>query len=106
MGSMKDLFGDLPLPDPPPRKAFDGVTYQPERDHERLKGQLGRVFNLMKDGRWRTLDGIAEYVKGSPAGVSARLRDFRKAKYGSRTVERRHIGHGRFQYRLNMDEGA
>jgi len=99
----RDLFGDQPLPEPPPRRAFDGNTYKPERDYGRLKGQLLRVFNLMQDGRWRTLNQIAEWVEGSPAAVSARLRDFRKAKYGARVVERRHVGNGLYQYRLNME---
>jgi hypothetical protein len=100
MSSMKDLFGDTPFPEPAPRRAFDGATYEPPRDHGRLKGQLLRVFDLMKDGHWRTLNGIADRVGGSPAAVSARLRDLRKAKYGSRVVERRYIGNGLFQYRV------
>ena len=39
---MKDLFGHEPQP--PPRKAFDGKTYEPVRDYVRLTGQLERVF--------------------------------------------------------------
>jgi hypothetical protein len=98
---MRDLFGDIPLPEPPSRRAFDGSTYRPERDHERLRGQLLRVYQLMADGRWRTLDEIAARAGGSPAAVSARLRDLRKAKYGARLVERQHVGNGLFQYRVS-----
>ena len=83
-----------------PKRAFDGVTYQADRDHAQLNGQLMRVFVLMKDGHWRTLNEIARDVGGSPASVSARLRDLRKAKYGSRVVERLHVGNGLFQYRV------
>lgn len=101
MSSMKDLIGDTPYP------AFDGATYDAERDHVRLKGQLGRVYNLMKDGRWRLLCEINLWAGDSEASVSARLRDLRKPKFGSHTVERRHVEGGLWQYRLkNHDEGS
>ena len=95
---MKDLFGDVPLPEP--KRAFDGATYDAERDYARLNGQLGRVYQLMKDGHWRTLGHIAALVNGTEAAVSAKLRDLRKAKYGALVVERRHIKRGLFQYRV------
>ena len=88
------------LPELLPQLAFDGSTYEPERDHERLKGQLRRVYELMRDGRWRTLEQITDHVGGSQASVSARLRDFRKAKYGSRIVERQRVSNGWFEYRV------
>lgn len=104
MGGMKDqAFGDRlcgELPRPPAETAFDGATYVPGRDHVRLAGQMLAVFELMKDGRWRTLAEIAETVKGTEAAVSARLRDFRKAKYGGREVRREHVGSGLFRYKL------
>jgi hypothetical protein len=89
-----------PLLSPEPELAFDGSTYEPDRDHARLKGQLGRVYILMLDGRWRTLGEIAAAVAGSEAAVSARLRDLRKAKYGSHLIERRHHHRGLHSYRL------
>jgi hypothetical protein len=92
-----DLFT---LPRPAPSKAFDGKTYQPERDHDRLTGQLERVFNLMRDGRWRTIPAIAYEVRGSESSVSARLRDFRKAKYGGHTVQRERVRKGLYMYRV------
>lgn len=84
----------------PPARAFDGATYDPARDHARLSGQLAKVFELMKDGEWRTLRQIADVVGGSEASVSARLRDCRKRKYGSHVVERQHVGCGLFRYRM------
>lgn len=93
-----------------PKRAFDGRTYEPDRDYERLKGQLERVFNVMHDGHWRTLASIhAEILKktgksDSEAAISARLRDFRKAKFGSHEVERQHIDSGLFTYRLRLSE--
>jgi hypothetical protein len=79
---------------------FDGETYEPARDKARLTGQLGRVRALMSDGEWRTLRQIAEAVTGSEAGVSARLRDLRKVKFGAHGVERRRVDGGLFEYRL------
>lgn len=82
---------------------FDGVTFEPEFDTDRLTGQLGRVYHLMKDRQWRTLEEIQIEVSGSQAGISARLRDLRKARFGGFEVERQRRGdpkQGLFEYRL------
>lgn len=81
---------------------FQGSTYEPERDQQRLSGQMLRVYVLMKDGRWRTLSAIVQGIGGhaSEVGVSARLRDLRKERYGAHTVERRYLHDGLFEYRL------
>ena len=82
------------------RPRFSGATYDPNRDGERLTGQLARVLTLMADGRWRTLAQIAAAVNGSEAGCRARLRDARKPRYGNRVVERRYVKNGLHEYRL------
>src|SRR4051812_39177242 len=80
---------------------FQGKTYDPKHDRHRLSSQYMRVFNLMKDGRWRTLAEIREVVGGSEAGISARLRDFRKAVNGGHVVDDRRQGKsGVWEYRL------
>lgn len=88
---------------------FDGATIEPEKDELRLAGQLQKVAELMKDHQWRTLGELASKVGGSEAGVSARLRDLRKPKFGSHLVERRRRQRGDsgpdpksglFEYRL------
>ena len=89
---------------------FDGATIVAEWDSERLTGQLRAVWQLMGDGQWRTLDGIAHAVRRVPgcerateASISARLRDLRKPRFGAHTVERRRRGDpvaGCFEYRL------
>lgn len=66
-----------------------GETFDPELDGPRLARQLNRVKTLMLDGHWRTLRQIAYVVGGSEAGISARLRDLRKPKFGGYLVERR-----------------
>lgn len=104
MSRMKDLFGDTLYTPPSPDEAFDGETYQANRDYLRLNGQLGNVFETMRDGRWRTINNIAAQVIGSPQAISARLRDLRKAKYGAHEVERKSLGRGLFAYRLIVRE--
>lgn len=93
-----------PLPEPRKDRAFDGDTYEPESDYIRLKGQLGEVFEFMKDGAWHTIPEITNNVTGSPQSVSARLRDLRKDKYGGHTVERMSLGQGLFTYRLEVSK--
>jgi len=95
---------DIPIAEPP--VYFDGATYEPALDKERLQTQLGKVYRLMLDGVWRTLAEIAEVAGGSEAGCSARLRDLRKERLGSYRIERRRRGEGKrglFEYR--MDRG-
>lgn len=79
---------------------FDGGTYEPEQDAARLTGQLHAVMALMKDGEFRTLRQIADQVNGSEAGVSARLRDLRKPRFGGHTVNRQRVDGGLFSYQL------
>ena len=87
-----EMLGQLTL--------FDGRTIDPDRDNGRLFAQLTRVRDLMSDGRWRTLPEIAGAVGDPPQSVSARLRDLRKPRWGSLTVERRHKSRGLFEYRM------
>jgi len=84
---------------------FDGATYEPQHDKKRLTTQLGRVFNMMSDGEWRTLPEIAKGASAPEASVSARLRDLRKEKFGGFSVERRSKGDrdsGLWEYRLEI----
>ena len=85
---------------------FDGATFDEELDGERLARQLQRVKDLMRDGKWRTLYTIAAKVQGSEAAVSARLRDLRKEKFGSWTVEKRRLlVPGLWEYRVVPGSG-
>lgn len=79
---------------------FGGHTYDPALDQIRLTGQLGRVLALMRDGQWRTLNEIYRVVGGSEAAISARLRDFRKPKFGGHQVDARRRTQGLWEYRL------
>jgi len=79
----------------------DGQTYEPALDKVRLNTQQQRIFDVMKDGGWRTLSSIASVTGDPEASISARLRDFRKHKFGGFPVERRREdGGGLHAYRL------
>lgn len=92
-----DLFSQRPNPD------FDGRTYKPKFDKARLTSQLKEVFDLMSDSKWRTLSEISNAINKPEASISARLRDFRKEKFGSHVVNSRRRGEakkGLFEYQL------
>jgi len=50
---------------------FDGETYERERDRERLRAQLTRVYGVMRDHAWRTLADIAAATNDPEASVTA-----------------------------------
>ena len=79
---------------------FDGVTYDPARDHDRLAKQLGRVYDYMSDGLWHTLKDISEKTGDPESSVSARLRDLRKPKFGGHNIDRRFYIKGIWAYRM------
>ena len=82
---------------------FNGPAYSPEHDQARLTGQCQRVFDLMRDGTWRTLDEIAASVNAPAASVSAQLRHLRKERFGGHAVDKRargDRGSGLWEYRL------
>jgi len=80
-----------------PKPHFDGDDYKPKRDLARLTGQIERVWKFMSDGKWHTLDAIAEGTGDPHASVSAQLRNLRKERFGSWTIERRHVRAGLYE---------
>jgi len=96
---MNDLFD----PHPVPPASFDGPVYDPKFDHERLTGQIRRVYSLMNDGHWRSLEEISKATGDPAASVSAQLRHLRKPKFGSHTIEKKPVGdreRGLWVYRM------
>ena len=85
---------------------FDGPAYDPARDQVRLSGQIERVFNLMRDGKWRTLGEISAATGDPESSISAQLRHLRKARFGAHTVNRRHVENGLFEYSLEVRQGS
>jgi len=89
------------------RFRFNGSDYDRREDDARLASQLDRVFELMKDGQWRTLQEIAVATHDPPASVSAQLRHLRKPRFGGHTVNKQTRGErdkGLFEYQLLLNE--
>jgi hypothetical protein len=85
---------------------FDGATIDAGLDTARLAAQHHRVFDIMRLGTWATLAEISQATGDPEASVSARLRDFRKERFGAHTVERRRRGEpdaGLFEYRMILN---
>lgn len=80
----------------------DGSTFDSVFDADRLNKQSRVVYAAVEDGNWRTLAQIAALTGAPEASVSARLRDFRKEKFGGITVERRRVENvrGLHEYRV------
>ncbi len=79
---------------------FNGADYVPDRDHGRLSSQFLRIFDLMKDGKPRTLSEIEEATGDPAASISAQLRHMRKPRFGGHIVERQYLDGGLYSYRL------
>ena len=79
---------------------FDGDDYNHERDSDRLTGQLLRIFEVVKDSRWRTLNEIALLTGDPEASISAQLRHLRKPRFGSHEVEKQYVDRGLYKYRV------
>lgn len=88
---------------------FGGMTYKRDLDKDRLTSQLLQVYYVMCDETWWTIPAIQQSIKlafdriHSEAGISARIRDFRKDWGGSHHVDRRRIeDSGLWEYRLEL----
>lgn len=83
---------------------FNGSDYIPARDNVRLGKQITKIFDLMKDGVFRSLQEI-ESITGEPqASISAQLRHLRKKRFGEHTVNKRHEGNGFYRYQLIINQ--
>lgn len=72
----------------------------------KLSAHIAAVKSVMHRKGWMTLNDIRidllfiKRFRLEPQSVSARVRDLRKAKYGSHIVDRRYVGNGVYEYRL------
>ncbi len=93
MGRLSDALTQAP--------EFDGKTFNQRRDGRRLNGQLAAVHSILSgDYRWYGLRELATRCSGSEAGVSARIRDLRKPKFGGHIIQKRCVNNGLWEYRL------
>ena len=86
---------------------FDGSDYESDNDKVRLTGQLHNIYELIKDGSWRTLKEIAEKTGYGESSISSQLRNLRKDRFGNHDIRKRHRGdrkNGLFEYRLILTE--
>lgn len=82
---------------------FDGSDYTREFDQKRLTGQIRRIYDVMKDGQWRTLREIETRTEDPQSSISAQLRNLRKERFGAHVINRRGRGEpnqGLFEYQL------
>ncbi len=91
---------------------FDGAVYDKEKDLVRLTGQILRVWDIIKDGQWRTVDEIhssiiVEHNENDPeCSISAQLRNLRKARFGGHLIDKQRRGgdlSALWEYRLDTD---
>lgn len=83
-------------------------TYDPARDSERLRTQVGRVYECLSDGQLWTLHQLYAQCHrlredngyDSPAGISARIRDLRKPIFGAHNVKSINATDGQWRYRI------
>tara|TARA_R110000822_G_scaffold223035_1_gene356303 strand:+ start:277 stop:582 length:306 start_codon:yes stop_codon:yes gene_type:complete len=78
-------------------------AYTVKYDFSRLKTARAKVFALMRDSQWRTIEEIAVETAVPHTSASAYLRDFRKEKCGLHVVDRRIRGSrstGLWEYKL------
>lgn len=107
MIEQRDLFShvvDAPQIPGTSHARFSGADYEPSRDKKRLTGQLEAIWNLMRDGVWRSVDEVHEQTgKRFPHNsIQAQLRNLRKPSFGSHDVRRRRReGTNLTEYRLN-----
>ena len=88
-------------PEPPPGHR-GGRTFNAFLDTKRLNRQASDVWRVMRDMRWHTLREVSTRTGHPEASVSARLRDFRKYRFGGHEVRRERAPWqgGLFWYRL------
>ena len=82
---------------------FHGSDYDPKLDGKRLSGQMLRVFEYMRNGKWYTLHEISSSINEPESSVSAQMRNLRKDRNGKHTIEKRRRGepkNGLWEYKL------
>ena len=84
---------------------FEGPPDEDSRT-ARLSAQLVAIRDLMLDGRWRTLAEIERATGAPQASISAQLRHLRKRRFGRYVVEKQHVEHGLWQYRIAVLVGV
>lgn len=85
---------------------FHGADINAPVDNPRLTKQILRVYNVMKDGRARTVAAIAKITGDPETSVSAQLRNLRKIDFGGYDVRRISCGRGLYEFKLILGENS
>lgn len=70
---------------------------------ESLPNQIERIFHLMKDGTFRSLDEIHRITGDSTASISAQLRNLKKERFGRHTLNKVYCGEGLWKYQIKVN---
>ncbi|MHB1910376.1 MAG: hypothetical protein ACYCQJ_16140 [Nitrososphaerales archaeon] len=91
---------------------FDGAFYKRELDQKRLSGQILRVYEIISDGKARTVSKIREEIlekfgKDDPENsIQAELRNLRKDKFGGHAIRTWRVRDtGLFYYQMEKNCG-
>lgn len=95
-----DLFNQPENPTP----QITGSDYDEKLDKKRLNTQYDKIFNLMKDGCYRTLQEISIALPFPEASISAQLRNMRKEGHTVLKQRRGEKSKGLFEYKLIKKE--
>ncbi len=92
------------------KRLFAGSDFDIYVDYKRLKTQIDRVFALMKDGQWRTLQEMQRDLEERypdthfpESSLSAQLRNLRKEYGGFHIINKQRRGresNGTYEYQL------
>lgn len=82
---------------------FHGQSYDAKQDYQRLAGQMKTIFEIMRDGVWRTTQELATLLNTpNQASCEANLRNLRKPENGGHMILRKNRNNvrGCSEYRL------
>lgn len=79
---------------------FDGSDIDQNRDGRRLATQYDIIFNIMKDGVWRSVRQLRKMTGFPENSIQSQMRHSRKKRNGSHTVNKKYKTKGLFIYQL------
>lgn len=79
---------------------FHGCTFNEALDGDRLRGIRKRVFDVMKDGLWRTKEEIAAITGDKEESIGRRLRELKAMGYGYEIHRRGDPKLGIWEYKI------
>ena len=84
---------------------FDGRTFDPEQDGQRLTSQLERVKGILLDGKvHQKADLMMAAGVFDSASLTARIRDLRKEKFGGYDVVSKRVAGGIWCYQMIIEK--